>query len=356
MEFEEVFRSVGLTMARTISFASHSFLFGLVPLLLLVLRPAFASLDVEAWGKGRSRVARRLEGLAQSALTATAVATVVALVLQFALVSEVSGGEITSEPVLSVLETRFGQLYLLRFPLLAGLAVLLIGRVREWSLAGTAGSDEHAPGRVWWIGWSALSAGLLATSSLSGHAAVGKPVVLSVFNDLLHLVCAATWFTGIVVLALVLPDGWRKREPRDRVRLLAPVVLRFSTLAAVTITVLGITGGLNSWLHLERLSDLWQTNYGRPILAKIVVYLGILAVGGVNHFFVAKRLESALAEGRDDSAQSLFRKTIAIELVMALGVIALTGFLVGEARTKKVEDTTGSGVTALQTPSGTSHR
>lgn len=337
MGFEEIFRSVGLTMARTISFASHSILFGLVPLLLLVLRPSFASLEPEAWGKGRSRVARRLEGLVQSAMTATAIATVIALVLQFALVSEVGGGEITSEPVFSVLETRFGQLYLLRFPLLAGLAVLLIGRVREWSLAGTTDPAETGPGRVWWIGWTALSLGLMATSTLSGHAAVGTPAPVSIFNDLLHLVCAATWFTGIIVLALVVPDGWRGRGPGERVRLLAPIVLRFSTVAAVTITVLGITGGINSFLHVERLSDLWQTNYGRPILAKIIVYAGILAVGGINHFFIAKRLENALEEGRSDSAQALFRKTIAIELVMALSVIGLTGFLVGEARTKQAD-------------------
>lgn len=350
MEFEEVFRSVGLTMSRTISFASHAFLFGLVPILLLVLRPSFVALEPEAWGKGRSRVARRLEGLAQAALTATAIATIIALVLQFALVSEVTGGEITSDPVLSVLETRFGQLYLLRFPLLAGLAVLLIGRVREWSLAGTTDAAEHAPGRVWWIGWTLLSLGLLATSSLSGHAAVGQPLALSLFNDLLHLVSAATWFTGIIVLALVVPDGWRGREPRERVRLLAPIVLRFSTVAAVTITLLGITGGINSFLHVERLSDLWQTNYGRPILAKIVLYLMILAVGGINHLFIAGRLETAMAEGRSDNAQSLFRKTIAIELVIALAVIGLTGFLVGEARTKKVdEEPTGSGVTARRT-------
>ena len=350
MAFEEVFRSVGLTIARTISFASHSFLFGLVPLLLLVLRPSFASLDADLWGKGRARVARRLEGLAQSSVTATAVATVIALVLQFALVSETSGGEITSEPVLSVLETRFGQLYLLRFPLLAGLAVLLIGRVREWSLAGTIPGDDRGPRPVWWVGWAALALCLLATSSLSGHAAVATPTGLSVLNDLVHLICAATWFTGIVVLALVVPDGWRGREPRDRVRMLAPIVLRFSTVAAVTITLLGITGGVNSFLHVEQLSDLWQTNYGRPILAKIVVFAGILAVGGLNHFVVAKRLEAALAEGRGDSAQRLFRKTIAIELVMALAVIALTGFLVGEARTKRVEGVPApSGVTAPRT-------
>lgn len=348
--FEEAFRSVGLTLARSISFASHAFLFGLVPILALVLRPAFGSLASEGWRQGRARVARRLEGMVQAALTATAVATLIALVLQFALVSEVQGGEITSEPVFSVLETRFGQLYLLRFPLLVGLTVLLVGRVGEWSLSG-AGDEGRSPGRTWWAGWVGLSFGLLATSSLSGHAVVASPVPLSILNDLLHLVFGSVWFTGIIVLALVVPDAWRGQEKHERVRLMAPAVTRFSTVALVSITILGITGVLNSFLHVQELDDLIDTNYGRPLLGKILVYLGILAAGGVNHFFVANRLEKAAAAGTSDPAQALFRKTIAVELVMALGVIGLTGFLVGEARTKDpTPPPSDAGVTARPRP------
>lgn len=350
MGFEETFRSVGLTLARSISFISHAYLFGLLPILALVLRPSFRLVDSEAWGASRARISSRLEGMAQSALTATALATLIALVLQFALVSEVQGGEITSEPVLSVLETRFGQLYLLRFPLLAGLVVLLVGRVREWSLSG-AGDGGKTPGRAWWLGWGALAFGLLCTSTLSGHAAVATPVPLSIANDLLHLACGSIWFTGIVVMALVIPDGWRGRAPEERVRLLAPVVVRFSTVAMVTITILGITGALNSLLNVEELDDMFDTSYGRAISAKILVYLGILAAGGVNHFFIRRRLEKALEEGRSDASQSLFRKTIAVELVMALAVMGITGFLTGEPRTKEVVPTGSTeGVTARQRP------
>ncbi|HJR44646.1 MAG TPA: CopD family protein [Actinomycetota bacterium] len=348
--FEETFRSVALTLTRSISFASHAFLFGLVPVLLLVLRPAFSSLGSEDWKKGRRRVARRLEGMVQAALTATAVATLITLVLQFALVSETQGGEITSDPVFSVLETRFGQLYLLRFPLLVGLTVLLVGRVGEWSLTG-AGDDGRPPGRVWWGGWVALSVGLLATSTLSGHAAVAPPIPVSILNDLLHLVFGSVWFAGIIVLALVVPDAWKGQERHEKVRLLAPSVARFSTVALVSITIVGLTGVLNSFLNLQELNDLVDTDYGRPILAKVLVYLGILAVGGINHYFVAGRLEAAAAAGKSDPAQSLFRKTIAVELVMALGVIGLTGYLTGAARTKdSAVPPSDSGVTARPTP------
>ncbi|MFP5353033.1 MAG: copper resistance D family protein [Actinomycetota bacterium] len=350
MGFEETFRSVTLTLTRTISFSAHLFLFGLVPLLLLVLRPSFAGLSGEEWVAARKRTARRLEGMVQAALTATALATLVALVIQFALVSEVDGGEIGSRSIFSVLETRFGSMYLLRFPLLAGLSVLLVGRVRIWAMSGTE-PGETSPGRGWWIGWAGLAAGLLATNSFSGHAGVGEPIALSISNDLLHLACAATWFTGIVILALVLPDAWRGRAEAERVRLLAPAVVRFSSVALVTITILGITGVLNAYLHVGRLADLFDTNYGRSISLKILVYLGILAVGGINHFFVRKRLEEALAEDRGDPSQRLFRRTIAVELVMALGILGITGFLTGEGRTRVQEaPASNEGVTARQRP------
>lgn len=350
MGFEETFRSVTLTLSRTISFSAHLFLFGLVPLFLLVLRPSFAGLSGDEWRTARARMARRLEGMVQAALTATALATLIALVVQFALVSEVDGGEITSRPIFSVLETRFGSMYLLRFPLLAGLVVLLVGRVRSWGLSGTE-PGETSPGKAWWIGWAGLAGALMATSSFSGHAGVGSPVTVSIANDLLHLACAATWFTGIVVLALVLPDGWRGRTESEKVRLLAPAVVRFSTVAMVTITVLGITGVLNSYLHVGRLADMFETRYGISISLKILVYLGILAMGGVNHFFVKRKLQAALDQGRGDPSQHLFRRTIAIELIMALLILGITGFLTGEGRTRGTETPpSGDGVTAQRRP------
>ena len=336
MGFEETFRSVTLTIARSVSFSAHLLLFGLVPLLLLVLRPSFQGLPGEQWAAARTRMARRLEGMVQAALMATALATLLALVVQFALLSEVGGGEITSEPILSVLETRFGSMYLLRFPLLAGLVVLLVGRVRLWAFSGTTG-EEAAPGKAWWVAWVVLTVGLLATSSFSGHAGVAKPVALSITNDLVHLACAGTWFTGILVLALVLPDAWRGRSEADRVRLLAPAVVRFSTVAMVTITILGITGVLNSYLNVGRLADLLETPYGIAVSLKILVYLGILAMGGINHFFVKKRLQEALSADRGDPSQRLFRRTIAVELLMALAIVGITGFLTGESRTRKDE-------------------
>ena len=333
MGFEETFRGIAFFATRFTTFMSHAFIFGLVPLLLLVLRPTFGSLEDEAWANGRRRLARRLEDLVQAALVGSAIATALGLILQGALIAQGSRSDVDMSTFESIASTSFGQWNLLRFPLLAGLTVLLVGKVRQWALAG-AGDGRRSPPRVWWLGWAGLAAGLLATSSFSGHAFVATPRTLSILNDVIHLTSGATWLTGIIVLSILLPVAWRGKDRVSRLHLLTPVVIRFSKVAAVSITVVAITGVINSFFDVERVADLVDTTYGLTLSVKIVIFLGVLSLGGVNHFYVRRKLERA----RDEDAAripQLFRKTIAVELAMGLLIIALTGALTGQAKTRE---------------------
>lgn len=331
MGFEEELRSVALPLLRFSVFASHAVLFGLVPILLLVVRPAFAGLGPE-WDAGRRRLAERFEGLVTAALLGSIVATGLVLLLQSALVSELGTGEISEDSFLSVLETSFGQAVALRVPLLVGLAVILVGRVRNWSLQ-PAGAG--APSPLWWIAWAGFALGLFATSTYSGHATVADPRDLALANDLVHQLSSAIWFTGVVLLAVLLPDGWLGRDKVDRLELLSPAVSRFSRVAFISIAIVAVTGTANSLLHVEALDDLWDSGYGRAVGTKIVLFLGILALGGFNHYRVRRRLEDARVERTTTEAQGLFRRAIAAELAIALSVMATTGLLVGLSRTRQ---------------------
>lgn len=333
MGFEETFRGIAFFATRFTTFMSHAFLFGLVPLLLLVLRPSFASLESDAWASGRTRLARRLEDLVQAALVASAVASVLGLILQGALIAQGTRTDVDMTTLESIASTSFGQWNLLRFPLLAGLTVLLVGKVRQWALAG-AGDVRRPPARAWWLGWGGLTVALLATSSFSGHAFVATPRSLSIVNDVIHLTSGGTWLTGIIVLSMLLPIAWRGKDQVSRLHLLTPVVTRFSKVAAVSIAVVAITGVINSFFDVEHIEDLVDSTYGLTLTAKIVVFLGVLSLGGVNHFYVRRRLERA----RDEDAAripQLFRKTIAIELALGLLIIGLTGALTGQAKTRE---------------------
>lgn len=338
MGFEDGFRTVAFTLLRFSAFASHAIIFGLIPILLLVLRPSFAGLADEGWNIGRRRFATRLEGMVRACLWASFASTVLIFLVQAALVSELNDGAFTEESILSVLETTFGQWLGLRLPLVAALAVLLVGRVKLWALSGINEGETDRPSTSWWFAWGTLAVALVATSTFSGHATVATPRTWSLLNDVVHLLSGATWFTGIVILAVALPDGWVGRGEVDRMQLLGPAVTRFSRVAIVSITVVTITGTFNSFLHVGKFRDLWETGYGQTLAIKIIIFIGILGLGALNHFVLRHKLEAARLSG--DAARGprrTFRRTIAIELVVALLLMALTGLLTGLGRTKEVQ-------------------
>jgi copper transport protein len=344
MGFEEDLRFVAFTLARFTSFGVNALIFGLVPTLLLVLRPAFARLPDDDWANGRHRVAARIEGLVQAALVASAVVTAVALILQAVLISELREEDVGASSINSVFETTFGQWHAFRFSLLAALALLLVGRTRALCLRG-AGDGETEPGPAYWVMWGGCGLLLLATSSFSGHAAVASPRTAAIVNDIVHLTAGATWFAGLVALAVILPDGWRGKDDRDRLGLLAPTVVSFSKVAVIAIAVIAITGTVNSFLHVGALNDLVDSGYGRTLATKLGLFGVILGLGALNHLVVRRRFERAREEVTLKGTQVLFRKAIALELAVAVGVMGVTGLLVGQGRTEQAGPPT-SGVTS----------
>ena len=340
MPVQDTFQSIAFSATRFTSFTANALIFGLIPICLLVLRPAFASVSNGEWHEGRERLARRLEDVVQAALVASATATVIGLVLQAAVLAGAEG-DLTGDLFSSIASTPFGRAYLIRLPLLAGLTVLLLHRVRRWALTVPG---EKPPPPAWWAGWIGLGTVLLATSSFSGHASVGEPRVLSIGNDIVHLLSGATWFAGIIVLAALVPHAWSKKDNAERLDLMTPIVVRFSKVALTSITIVAITGVVNSLFDVARLRDFLEATYGQALSVKILLFLGVLALGGVNHFYVRRKLEK-----RDDvkPAVSLFRRTLAIELALGLLIMGATGVLTGLQKTREStaasRGTTGAG-------------
>lgn len=337
MPLQETFQSIAFSVTRFSSFTAHAIIIGVVPICLLVLRPSFALLDSDAWQDGKRRLGKRLEDLIQACLVASATATVVGILLQLAILAG-RDGDITGESISSLASTPFGRAYLIRFPLLAGLTVLLLNRVADSALAG-AGDNVKAPSSGWWAAWAGLGTILLATSSFSGHASVGDPRALSIGNDVIHLLSGAIWFSGIVVLAALVPYAWRHLEEQHRLQLLTPLVVRFSGVALVSITVVAITGTVNSLFDVARLRDLVESGYGITLTVKLVLFVGVLLLGGINHRYIRRRLER---RDRVGPVARLFRKLIAVELAIGLGIMGATGVLTGMQKTRDSGATSSS--------------
>ncbi len=122
-------------------------------------------------------------------------------------------------------------------------------------------------------GWTAvlffLSVAGLVPVAVTGHSASGGSHDLATNSLLYHLVAAALWVGGLLaVLAL----GWRRGKH------LSLAAQRFSKLALVCWVVMAVSGVVNALVRIN-LGDLFTTDYGLLVVAKIVALL-LLGVFG----------------------------------------------------------------------------
>jgi copper transport protein len=89
-------------------------------------------------------------------------------------------------------------------------------------------------------------------------------------------------------------------------------VRRFSSVATTAVAVLACTGLYAAVLHVPSPQTLVATPYGRALLVKLALLTLMLAVGASN----------LLLRGRGP-----FGRMLVIELFLALGLFAATGFL-----------------------------
>lgn len=294
------------------------------------MRPTLREIPADLGTQARARLGRRLENFVQAALWGAALAAVLTVLLQSLLAADLRGGGLDAGLFESAWGSSVGRWQLVRLPLIAALAVILAGRVRTSALA-----DDQRGRSLWWFLWILLSAALLGTNSLAGHAASSSPVALTLLNDWVHLIAGATWFTGVVVLGTVLPRGTSRMGSRERLRVGAPMISRFSDVALASIAIVAGTGTFNSLINVAGPDDLVDSGYGRALAVKLLLFLGVLGLGAINHFFVRRRLERSLEGAEATRMQAVFRRTIAIELALALGLMGITGVLVGSERTRE---------------------
>ncbi|MCA1708031.1 MAG: CopD family protein [Actinobacteria bacterium] len=319
MTIEDALRNVAFSLLRLTTFASNGLLFGLPIFVLAVLRPSVSSAGSRAPGAGR-----RVEDLVRAALTGAVAAVLVTLLLQTALVAGLQASELGGRALSSVLSSGFGTWSLLRIPLLLGMGILLVGRV-------DTAVDEGAPA-LWWGSWLSLAGAVLVATSLAGHARVSAPPA-SVINDSLHLASGSTWFAGVVALVVILPIA---AMGRGRKLVVAAAVTRFSKIAFASIALAAVTGTLNSYLDVRRIRDLWATNYGVTLSLKIAFFLAIVGLGAMNHFVIRRRLEREVVadDAHGEGAGALFRKTVGLEVAIAIVLLGVTAVLTGLAPTK----------------------
>ena len=287
------------------------------------------------WEAASTAFARKVRMLLLIAAAFGVGSAAVAIVLQGAVAGGTSAWEALSPDVVGdVLGTRFGVFW--------GLAIV------AWVIAGLLAAPPRVlpalqPASVGATGLAlpgsprlallAIPLGLLAAlPALGGHASVQSPVALLLPANVLHVLAMAAWLGGVAVLVVAARSATAQLEPADRSRLLASVVARFSALAGVAVAVLLASGIAQSLVEIRTVPNLVETPFGRAVLIKIVVFLGLIALGWVNRYRLLPALRRAAAGGESPGRTGqLLRRTLRAEILLGLVALGATGALAGYA-------------------------
>lgn len=227
-------------------------------------------------------------------------------------------GNLASQGVLwTVLtQTDFGNDWLLRFVLacvLGGLFVHFLsakGATSLWLKAVTV----------------ILAAAFVGTLAFAGHAIGGQGVegILHPAADVLHLIAAAAWAGALVPLALLLTMSGRDAAGLAVAR---TATLRFSTLGIASVATLLFTGIVNGRYLAGSIPALVGTDYGRLLLIKIALFLGMVGVAAVNRWRLTPKLvQNASITLAQDARRQLCRNA-AVEASISAVIIVIVAVL-----------------------------
>ncbi len=256
---------------------------------IAVLLGAPVVLAVAAREHARSRRARLLLG---AAMEAAVLGTVLMLFAQAAVTDSTFG---------DVAGTSSGRWWLWRLG-----AIVVAGAL---ALAGSR-AREGATSTALRVGGHLSAAALLAVTAAGGHGISGRSEAGGYVATVVHLAAMAVWLGGIVALVVCVPRSS-----------LFGSAARFSPLAIGSVVALAATGAVNWWRQAGSLDAVFDTTYGRWLLVKLVLVLGVVTLGGVSRWLVH-------AHPGDAGTDPAMRRVLAAEVVGMALVLAATAGLV----------------------------
>lgn len=313
---------------RVVSYTAIALLAGGALFLVVAWLPALRAVGPRPTAQW-TQAARAFQGRTTAVMLVAAasglVASVAGIVAQGATVSGSSfWGAIDADLLHDVLDTRFGEVWKLRFTAFGVLVPLLLYLP---PLDARAGRLPVGPWRALAIG--AGLAFLVASPALGGHAGADGDALALVALDTLHVAAMSAWIGGVALIVLALSFATRALGQGERGPLLAAVLARFSTIALVAVATLLLTGIVQSLLYLESVDALWETAFGRAILVKAALFAVLIGFGVYHRRRSLPALREIAARGaRPGRVGIALRRALRGELVLFAGVLVATAALV----------------------------
>ena len=226
---------------------------------------------------GWARVAQgRLARLGRGSVTLALALGVAWFVVRSAGIAGTHGlGDTLAGLPLVALETRFGQLLLVRFGLLLALVPLCSV---VWGRPSRTGIDRLALTAAIFLAGGAL--GLQAATSHAGAMAgvSGQSLMIA---ETLHVAAAGAWLGGLVPLWICLAT-----MPKEAAAL---ALRRFFPLGLVTVSIIAATSVMQAIYLVGSVPALVGTAYGRVALLKLFLFLLLMGFAALNRFVFSAR-------------------------------------------------------------------
>jgi len=301
-----------IVAARSVHFASAILLFGGLLFVLAVATPVWRDAGRVIPQHGRRHLPRALVYGAWT-LVASVISGVVWLAGEAAIMSGTPLAQaINADTIGRVLgRTEFGRLWVLRFVLALALGALLLSIGRS--------ADEKRRLRIA-VGAVLVAAAYLASLAWAGHAAAGQASgrYVQIVSDVVHLLAAGAWLGALPGLVFLL-GGAQPLETTTR------MVRRFSTLGAVSIGALVLSGLGNGWYLVGTVPALVGTDYGQVLLMKLALFAAMVALAAVNRLSLTARLK--VQDPSNPEALRSLRRNASLEIAAGIIVVAIVGVL-----------------------------
>ena len=237
----------------------------------------------------------------------------------FALVAVSMSGQPLQAEILKIvwMQTQFGTVWKTR--LIFWLAAAVVAIFFYFSNSQTACQR--------FLIWLQLffSGALLCSLAWAGHGQ--ETSVWHLCADVLHLLVAGFWPTGLLPFALLLRKLRQASRPTNMLSIVA-LVRRFSALSLGSVALLAATGFANSWFLVGSFSNLLGQPYGRWLLAKIILFCFAVAIGAMNLLRLKPRLEIKNAQTNNpEPTAAQLQFNVKTELFLAIAVVIVVAIL-----------------------------
>lgn len=139
------------------------------------------------------------------------------------------------------------------------------------------------------------------------HASNAGNHDLAIGSLIFHVLFASLWVGGVIGLIVVSPNTRQLALPR------------FSSLALWCAIAVGLSGLLNAWTRLNFLAG-WRTLYGALVIAKILLFVVLVAIGAKHRRYIAARRTDSLKMAQ-------IYRLLVNESVVMIAAVALGGWL-----------------------------